>query len=362
MRLLAGDVGGTNSRIAVFDAQGEALSEIWSKTYSSRAHASLKEVVRSAAAEAEAAIGSPVSNAAAATPMTASPRASTPAFVDAASFGVAGPVRDGICRATNLPWIVDARELARELGLASAGLINDLESNAYGLPALADEDFLTLRGGAQGARGNCALISAGTGLGEAGMYWDGRELSPFACEGGHASFAPTRATHDELELDLLRWLADRYGHVSWERVLSGPGLVNIYHFLRDTGRASEPAELAQRIARGDPGAEITRAAMNGECDLAVQALTLFVKLYGAEAGNLALKLMAIGGVYIGGGIAPKIATWLTREIFIESFLDKGRMRPLLEAMPVRVVLNDRAALLGAARHARRLARGAASSG
>jgi glucokinase len=361
VRLFAGDVGGTNCRMAVFESQGESLEEIWSKTYSSRAHASLNDVVRSAAEEARASLGGEAramldgdSHAALGSGEHAR---STSSFVEAASFGIAGPVQGGISRATNLPWIVDSRDLARELGLASAGLLNDLEANAYGLPALSEKDFATLHAGAPNAHGNAALISAGTGLGEAGLYWDGRELRPFACEGGHASFAPRVSDGDEIELDLLRWLSERYGHVSWERVASGPGLVNIYQFLRDTGRASEPADLAQRVARGDAGAEITHAAMSGECDLAVQALTLFVKLYGAEAGNLALKIMATGGVYIGGGIAPKIASWLARPNFIDAFLDKGRMRPLLQAMPVRIVLNDRTALIGAARHARFRARG-----
>jgi glucokinase len=347
VRLFAGDVGGTNSRMAVFESQGETLVELWSRTYSSRGHASLVEVVRSAMQEA-----SSIASSGARRP---DPNATSAPF-DSASFGVAGPVVNGICRATNLPWIVDARELALVLGLPSAGLINDLEANAYGLPALVEKDLSTLHAGDAGARGNAALVSAGTGLGEAGLYWDGREHRPFACEGGHASFSPSIKAGDEIEIDLLRWLAERHGHVSWERVVSGPGLYNIYRFLRDTGRASEPPELAQRIAAGDPGAAITQSATKGECDLAVQTLTLFVKFYGSEAGNAALKLMSTGGVYLGGGIAPKIASWLARPTFLEAFFDKGRLRPLLEAMPVRIVLNDRTALLGAARHARTLAR------
>jgi glucokinase len=345
MRIFAGDVGGTNSRMAVFEVSGPKLEQLWSRTYSSKAHASLVEVVRSARDELSATLagsgdrGEP-----------AGARRSS-ASIDAASFGVAGPVKNGVCRATNLPWIVDSRELAQALDLPRAGLINDLEANAFGLGALGPSDLSTLREGEPNARGNAALISAGTGLGEAGLYWDGREHHPFACEGGHASFSPRATADDEAEIDLLRWLAERYGHVSWERVLSGPGLYNIYQFLRDTRRAPEPAEFAQRIASGDPGAAITQAALKEEFELPVRALTMFVKLYGAEAGNLALKLMSTGGVYIGGGIAPRIASWLGRPMFIESFLDKGRLRPILEAMPVHIVLNDRTALLGAARHA-----------
>lgn len=326
MKILAGDVGGTNSRMAVFDARDDHLEQLWTTTFPSRQHKSLVEVVRTASIDSKQ-------------------------TVDAASFGVAGPVRNGVCRATNLPWTIDAREIAAALELPSAGLINDLEANAYGLAALGPADLLTLQRGDPDARGNAALISAGTGLGEAGLYWDGSAHHPFASEGGHASFAPDMASARELDFELLRWLAERLGHVSWERVLSGPGLYNIYQFLRERGVASEPAELAQRIAAGDPGAAITQAALKGEFDLAVQALMMFTRFYGAEAGNIALKLMATGGVYIGGGIAPRIASWLQKPIFLDAFLDKGRMRPLLESMPVRVVLNDRTALLGAARHA-----------
>jgi len=362
VRIFAGDVGGTNSRMAVFEtreAHGApesalrtrrpAFVQVWTKTYPSRGHASLVDVVRAAASEARAALDASRED-----PFAAARGVSS--FVDAASFGVAGPVRDGVCRATNLPWIVDARELAQALDLPASGLINDLEANAFGLAGLTENDLATLRAGETGARGNAALIAAGTGLGEAGLYWDGREHRPFACEGGHASFAPTATAGDDTEIELLRWLAERHGHVSWERLLSGPGLYNIYQFLRDTGRASEPPELLQRIVSGDPGAAITQSALKGECDLAVQTLTLFVKLYGAEAGNLALKLMATGGVYIGGGIAPRIASWLERPIFVDAFLSKGRLRPILEAMPVHIVMNDRTALLGAARHALSTAR------
>lgn len=357
MRIFAGDVGGTNSRMAVFETrtthsaadpalatQRTELVQAWMKTYPSRGHASLVEVVHAAANEARAAL-----DASRGTSSAAARGAS--AFIDAASFGVAGPVRDGVCRATNLPWIVDARELARALDLPASGLINDLEANAFGLAVLTENDLSTLHPGDARAHGNVALIAAGTGLGEAGLYWDGREHLPFASEGGHASFAPDTNGGDETEIELLRWLAERHGHVSWERVLSGPGLYNIYQFLRDTGRASEPPELSQRIVSGDPGAVITQSALKGECDLSVETLTLFTKLYGAEAGNLALKLMATGGVYIGGGIAPRIASWLARPTFIDAFLGKGRLRAVLEAMPVHVVMNDKTALLGAARHA-----------
>jgi len=269
------------------------------------------------------------------------------ATVTACSIGVAGPVREGYAKVTNLSWHADARALARALGLSQVGMLNDLEANAWGLPALEAKDFLVLRVGDPSLGGNQALCSAGTGLGEAGIYFDGRMHRPFACEGGHASFSP----RDELEVDLWRYLKARHGHVSWERVVSGPGLVNIYVFLRDSKRADEPAWLAERLRGGDAGAEIANAAIAGKSDLAALALDRFVSLWGAEAGNLALKIMATGGVFAGGGIAPKLAGWISRGGFVDAFLDKGRLRALLEQMPVKLILEDSTALLGAARHA-----------
>jgi glucokinase len=245
----------------------------------------------------------------------------------------------------NLPWVVDAHELARDLKVPSVRLLNDLEANAYGIAALDAQDFVTLNPGAPGATGNAAVISVGTGLGEAGLFWNGETHLPFACEGGHADFAPRNA----LEAELMLWLQARHGRVSYERVLSGPGLLSIYEFLRDTGKGSEAPELREALRQGDGPAAISAAGLEGRDALCVKALDLFVSLYGAEAGNLALKVMATGGVYIGGGIAPKILKKLQAPAFLEAFADKGRMRPLLEAMPVKVITKDTAALLGAAR-------------
>jgi len=195
--------------------------------------------------------------------------------------------------------------------------------------------------------GNQAVVSAGTGLGEAGMYWDGTKHHVFACEGGHADFAP----RNELETELLRYLRVRFGHVSYERIVSGPGLVNMFNFLRDTGRGVEPKWLADELLHSDPAAAISRAAIDGKCGLSEQALDLFVSIYGAEAGNLALKIMATGGIYLGGGIAPKMLPKLAGPLFMEGFLSKGRMQHLLEAIPVKVITNDKVALLGAAHFA-----------
>ncbi|HET6374108.1 MAG TPA: glucokinase [Candidatus Polarisedimenticolia bacterium] len=317
--ILAGDIGGTKTRLALFDS---GLSLIGEATFASREHSGLAEVLR-----AYLSAGGP--------------------RIERACFGVAGPVRRGRASTTNLPWVVDAQELSRDLAIGSVSIINDLEANAYGIPALRPEESICLSSGAPDAEGNAALISAGTGLGEAGLYWDGARHRPFACEGGHAGFSP----RDEVEIDLLRYLISRFGQVSWERVVSGPGLVNIYEFLRDTGRGEEPPWLARQLSSEDPGAVITRAAMDGSSPLCEQALDRFVSLYGSEAANLALKVMATGGVWVGGGMAPKIIGRMRDGSFMESFWAKGRMRPLLEAMPVRVIVNDRTALLGAARYA-----------
>lgn len=320
--ILAGDVGGTNTRLAFVEASGDRLTPIAEGTFSSREHANLEGVLRS---------------------FVSSHRLP----IERACFGIAGPVRHGRCDATNLPWVVDARQLAGALGLEAVGLINDLEANAYGIAALEPGDVVVLNPGAPDAEGNAAIIAAGTGLGEGGLYWDGTHHRPFATEGGHATFAP----RTPLEMDLLRYLLTQFEHVSSERVVSGPGLLNIYRFLRDTSRGEEPAWLAERMRQQDAAAVMAQAALEGTSALCVQTLDLFVSLYGAEAGNLALKVMATGGLFVGGGIAPKIIRKLKDSTFMEAFLAKGRMKPLLQAMPVRVILNDKTALLGAARWA-----------
>lgn len=320
--ILAGDIGGTNTRLAFADEKAGCLTLVAEATFSSREHASLESVLRKFLS-------------------------AHPIPITRAAFGIAGPVRHGRCDATNLPWVVDSHLVAREIGLERVGLINDLEANAYGVAALQREDFVLLNEGAVNAEGNAAIISAGTGLGQAVLYWDGRQHHPFATEGGHADFAP----RNHLEMALLEYMMKQYQRVSYERVVSGPGLLNIYRFLRDTGRGEEPQWLAERMRQQDPSAVISQSALRGESELCAQALDLFVTLYGAEAGNLALKVMATGGVYLGGGIAPKIVEKLKASAFLNAFMSKGRMRPLLQAMPVRVILNQKTALLGAARFA-----------
>ncbi len=322
MRILAGDIGGTSTRLAIFDHAGKSFNPAAEQSYPSREHSDLKEIVNKF--------------------FTAHSRP-----VDCACFGIAGPVKHGRVEATNLPWIVDAEELAGEMGLSAVGLINDLEANAWGVAALEEKDFIVLNEGAPDAVGNAAIISAGTGLGEAGLYWDGKQHHPFACEGGHADFAPS----SELEAELLRYLWTRFEHVSYERVLSGPGLHNIYQFLRDTGRGEEPAWLRDKMRGSDPSVAISEAALKGTSELCVKALDLFVSVHGAEAGNLALKVMATSGVFVGGGIAPKILPKLKDRTFMDAFTAKGRFKTFLEAIPVRVILNEKTPLLGAARYA-----------
>jgi glucokinase len=333
--ILAGDIGGTSTRLAQFQIQGGRLVPLTPpQKFPSGQHKGLDEIVEAfVAAQKAAGQNLPIQHAA---------------------FGIAGPVRDGKVHASNLPWMVNAAQLAVELGLPTQNvhLLNDLEANAHGIPALGPNDFVTLNTGSADPRGNAAIISAGTGLGEAGIYFDGCHVHPFAGEGGHADFAP----QDPLEAELLLHLKEKFvqgsgGHVSCERVLSGPGLRNIYEFLRDTGRGRQTPELAAAIAAGDPAAAIAKAALDGSSPLCVQALEMFVSFYGAEAGNLALKMLATRGVYIGGGIAPRIIGKMHGPRFLEAFCNKGRLKPLMQLIPIQVIMNDLAALFGAARYA-----------
>ena len=325
--ILAGDIGGTSARLAFFEVAADGRLRLAAEqTYPSREYKSLDEIVTGFAA-------------------------AHPLKPHHACFGIAGPVRNGTVTTPNLAWVVNSQTLAAKLGLPEVKLINDLEANAWGIAALRPGDLVTLNPGAPNAEGNAAVISVGTGLGEAGLYWDGEQHHAFACEGGHADFAP----RNDLEAELLLYLRAKFGHVSYERVLSGPGLRNVYEFLRDTGRGEEPAALAEEMRQADPSVVISRAGREGRHALCVQALDLLVSFYGAEAGSLALKMMATGGVYVGGGVAPRIIEKLKGPAFMAAFTAKGRMKPLLEAMPVRVIMNDKTALLGAACYASRLA-------
>lgn len=319
MKVLAGDIGGTKTRLAVFEVEEERLETLFEQSYPSREYDSLDAIVRDFLERSA---------------------------VDCqrACFGIAGPVQRGRVATTNLPWIIEAGAMADSFRFDTVALINDLQANAWGIDALEEDDFCLLRAGRSDSSGNASIIAAGTGLGEAGLYWDGRRHWPFASEGGHGNFSP----HSDLEIELLRYLRERFGHASWERVVSGPGLVNLHDFLRVHRGVPVPEWLGVEMTSGDAAAAISAAAFAERDAVCVEALDLFVRLYGVEAGNHALKIMATGGVYIGGGIAPRILDKLKEPLFMEGFLAKGRMRHLMEGMAVRVILNDRTALYGPA--------------
>jgi glucokinase len=317
--ILAGDIGGTNARLAYFQSQNGDLRLISERIYPSRDYSGLGDIVSKFLQE-------------------------SPTHPEAACFGIAGPVHNGHVETSNLPWKIEQAGLARQIHLPSTLLINDLEASAWGIGALAASDF-TFLNDVPSAAGNQAVIAPGTGLGEAGLFWDGSKHQIFASEGGHADFAP----QGDLQIRLLQFLAARYGHVSFERILSGPGLVNTYEFLRQDNPVEEPRDFWSQIKGGDAAAIISHAALSSTNPIAERALDLWISVYGAEAGNLALKTMATGGIFLGGGISPKILPKLSGPKFMNAFLEKGRLRPLLESIPVRVITNDKAGLLGAAR-------------
>ncbi len=317
--ILAGDIGGTNARLALFDVRNGQFNLVTATVFPSQRYSGLDQIVTEFV-------------------NTSGVRPSQ------ACFGVAGPVTNGKVETSNLPWIIESRRLADELQIKKAVLINDLEATGWGIAALTADDLVALNKVSETA-GNQALIAAGTGLGQAGLYWDGTRHHVFASEGGHCDFAPL----NDLEVELFRYLYSRYGHVSYERVVSGPGLVNVFEFLRDTGRGKVPRWLSEEMQKMDPAAAISAAAMDAKCPMSEQAMDIFVSVFGAEAGNLALKFKATGGVFLAGGIAPKILPKLATPLFLDAFLDKGRLRHLMEVMPVKVITNDKLALLGAAR-------------
>ncbi|HEY2953738.1 MAG TPA: glucokinase [Candidatus Eisenbacteria bacterium] len=317
--VLAGDVGGTKTILALYPDDAPPRRPAVDLMRPSRDYPSLEALI----AEIVATAG-------------VRPRR--------AVIGVAGPVVNNRCEATNLPWVVSGDAVGAALGGAEVLLVNDLEATARGLDELTAADLETLQRGERTA-GNRALIAAGTGLGESILVWDGERHRPTPSEGGHGDFAPANPLQDEL----LAWLRARFGHVSLERVLSGPGLADLYRFLEATGRGSEPRDWAQRFERAeDAAALVTAAALDGSSERARLALETFVEVYGAAAGNLALTALAVGGVFVGGGIAPRMIAALRDGRFVRAFCAKGRLAPLLERIPLAVVLDPRTALWGAA--------------
>ena len=320
--ILAGDVGGTKVALALFDFQGGVLNHRAEKRYPAKEYPGLEAIVKEFLAEHQ-----------------------QQGQISAACFGVPGPVRHGVLRLTNLPWTLDSRKLSLDLGIDHLFLINDLEANGYGIPELKADQIFTLSTGDASTAGNRALISAGTGLGEAILVWNGKRHIPMASEGGHCDFAP----RNEDEVDLLRHLQKKLGgRVSYERVIAGVGIKGVYDFLRDERRMDEPAWLKERMDAEDPNAVIGELGESAKSEICAKTLDMVVASYGAEAGNLTLKVLATGGIYLGGGIAPKILKKLQDGTFMKAFTDKGRLSDLLVNTPVRVILESRAALIGAA--------------
>ena len=317
--ILAGDVGGTKVHLALYDFTHGNLKYTREERFPAKDYSGLEEIVKEFLGADQA---------------------------TAACFGVPGPVRNGRLRLTNLPWTLDSRELTLSLGIPHVFLINDLEANGYGIAELTSEQIHTLSEGDTSQIGNRALIAAGTGLGEGLLIWNGRNHIPFPSEGGHADYSP----RNEDEIDLLRFLKQKYnGRISWERVVSGMGMTNIYEFLRDVRGMEEPAWLAEQIAEADdPNSVITETGLSAKAEICEKTLDMLVSAYGAEAGNLALKVLSVGGLYIGGGIGPRILEKLKDGTFLKAFTDKGRLSQLLINMPVHVILESRAAVLGAA--------------
>jgi glucokinase len=324
MTMIAGDIGGTKTNLAVYGPDDDPRQPMVEASFPSDEYNSLNEILVDF-------IG----------------RINLP--VDLACFGIAGPVVEGRVQATNLPWVIDANELKAELNFSDICLLNDLESIATAVPLLEEADIVTINPGEIEREGAIAVIAPGTGLGEAYLTWDGSSYRAHPSEGGHTDFAPT----DDLQIELLRFLIGRMEHVSYERICSGIGIPNLYAFFKETGYAEEPAFLTKMLAEtDDPTPIIARAALDTEnpCRLCVATMDLFVSILGSEVGNMALKVLATGGIYLGGGIPPKILPRLIEGGFMEAFLKKGRFIHLLRKMPIHVILNDKAALFGAAFH------------
>ncbi len=328
--VLAGDIGGTKTYLGLFISHGNRPvcireEKFWNKGYKTF-YMLLREFV-----------GKDL------------------AGIKTACLGIASPVRQNRCRLTNASWSIDGRAVSKALGIRRVELINDLVALGYGIPLLGKKDFCALKRGKKAA-GNAAVIAAGTGLGEAFLMWNGSSHVPFASEGGHADFAP----NDVVQTRLLEHMREKSGHVSYERVLSGAGLKNIFNYMNLKMRGGRLSQgLKKRFEEGDASIVIAGEAMEGRDMVCKEALKTFISIYGAEAGNLALKAMAVSGVYVGGGIAPRILKALKdgRFGFIDSFVKKGRFQGLLKDIPVYVILNEKAALLGAARRAMAEAKG-----
>ncbi|GAA4810345.1 glucokinase [Litoribaculum gwangyangense] len=316
--ILAADIGGTKTNLALFQAKEGKLSTLNEKFYPTKNYNSFIAMLKYFNTNSHIPI-------------------------DCISLGVAGPVINGKVQGTNFPWVIDREEISKELQISSVSIINDMEANAYGLALLREKDLLEIQKGSN-ISGNAAIISPGTGLGEVGIFWDGMHYHPFATEGGHCDFSP----RNDLELNLWTCMHKKYNHVSWERIISGSGIYDIYQFLIEHKKLYEPEYIKQKMFLENPAAVITNLGMNGKDTTCKETLNLFIKFLAVESAQLALKLKATGGIFIGGGIVPKIIQGFDKTIFKTNFSQSGRLNKLLAMVPVKIILNEKTPLLGAA--------------
>jgi glucokinase len=318
--VLAGDVGGTKTNMAFFRATQNSVDLIKEATYHSADYHSFIEIIKKFLSE------------------------NNEPLPDRICSGVAGPVVNGKVKITNLAEELDAADIRKETGVEDVSLLNDLEATAYGLAALSKDDLITLHDGDVSVKGNIAVIAPGTGLGEAGLYWDGNAYHPFPTEGGHCDFCP----RTDLDIELLHFLQAKYGIASYERLVAGPGIHDTYLFLKEVRKKAEPGWLTKALAEEDPSAVISQAGVQEKDETCIETRELFVRYLARESSNLVLKMKATGGLFIGGGIPPKIAPLLQKENFIKNYFDCDRMQSLLETAPVHIITKDKTALLGAA--------------
>lgn len=319
--VIAADIGGTKTNLGWFESDNGKMILKEEATYSSKSENSFSHILQDFIKNYNLEIP------------------------DRISIGVAGPVLDGKCITTNLPWSLDTTQIKNEMQVSRVDLINDLEATAFGLAEVNEDYLATIHQGDPKMNGNVAILAPGTGLGEAGLYYDGEYLRPFATEGGHSEFAP----RTDVEIEFLQYLKGIYGIVSWETVISGPGLFNIYKFLRDVKKHEEPAWLTQKFEEeGDPSAVISHTAMRELNATCILAMEMFVEFMAREATSLVLKLKATGGLLLGGGIPPKIYNFLNKDKFHQNFITSDKMEHLLKDVPIYLILNSKTALLGAA--------------
>lgn len=316
--ILAGDVGGTKTNLAFYRTNAGELIKLSTATYASGDYNSVTEMLQKFMDETNE------------SPQTI-------------CLGVAGPVINGKVELTNLDWDLNINDIRKQTGIQKVSLLNDLESTAYGLAGMKENDFITIHEGKHRA-GNMAIIAPGTGLGEAGLYWDGAAYHPFPTEGGHCDFSP----RTEFDIELYWYLQEKYGIVSWEKLISGPAIYDIYQFLRDRKNMEEPSWLREAFSEDDPSAQISEAAIDEKASICIETMSHFVRYLARESSNLVLKMKAIGGLFLSGGIPPKIAALLNKESFFDDYMDCDRMQHLLKDVPIKIITNERAPMMGAA--------------